>query len=656
MSFTKSFNKGRGVLAAASRLNASMENIAPAKEEKLNLSQEGIAGWLGGFLVSAGATLTTTIPFLNAGIAAGTSTAIVNLRKDINHIGKEIAKVRQQATEEAYKDGKIPEVVYKAEKAINVGDVGTVLLGALFGTIPVVNWFYNAGAVSKLQDLSKELEEKTKELEDLVAANSKPGVSQEDLDEKLEGAVDEGNEENAEGVQATDVTGSEEKQPEAAAPAAAETAPAEVQEPEVAPAPEQSEEVKETVNLDETLEEVAEVEEAGEVVAADVEKTDDLITDQETLVSLADELDEQADNGGAEPETIRAVEIAVEGIITRMQGGRRPSRVTPSLESFGGVRSKVVSTRLAAESIREWAAAAGKAIAEFFKKIIAGLSAMLGKITSMTSSLKKQISELKDTVKNSKPVQGTIKVSASLVARLKLGGKFTKDALFSGLARVKKFIATMLKIFSANKATAQGANLEAVAADVENAKFDTSALSGEIKRAGKVSEKTDDGIVTVSYLEELPGDTSVDLTGPDVVSIDGVNYRAASSLDINIENTASEEAEASVELSGLSNDELTRILDDLGYIVTSIEDIEQPVKETQGIVSKFNDWIKSAANSTKEATQTGWNAVKGFAQRVAAGASRAIATVVRFVTSYVHSVVSFIKGIFPSNKAEAKAA
>ena len=641
MSFTKSFNKGRGVLAAASRLNASMENIAPAKEEKLNLSQEGIAGWLGGFLVSASATLTTTIPFLNTGIAAGTSAAIVNLRKNINHIGKEIAEVRQQATEEAYKDGKIPEVVYKAEKAINVGDVGIVLLGALFGTIPVVNWFYNAGAVSKLQDLSKELEEKTKELEDLVAANSKPGVSQEDLDEKLEGAVDEGNEENAEGVQATDVTGSEEKQPEAATPAAAETVPAEV---------------KETVNLDETLEEVAEVEEAGEVVAADVEKTDDLITDQETLVSLADELDEQADNGGAEPETIRAVEIAVEGIITRMQGGRRPTRVTPSLESFGGVRSKVVSTRLAAESIREWAAAAGKAIAEFFKKIIAGLSAMLGKITSMTSSLKKQISELKDTVKNSKPVQGTIKVSASLVARLKLGGKFTKDALFSGLARVKKFIATMLKIFSANKATAQGANLEAVAADVENAKFDTSALSGEIKRAGKVSEKTDDGIVTVSYLEELPGDTSVDLTGPDVVSIDGVNYRAASSLDINIENTASEEAEASVELSGLSNDELTRILDDLGYIVTSIEDIEQPVKETQGIVSKFNDWIKSAANSTKEATQTGWNAVKGFAQRIAAGASRAIATVVRFVTSYVHNVVSFIKGIFPSKKAEAKAA
>ena len=656
MSFTKSFNKGRGVLAAASRLNASMENIAPTKEEKLNLSQEGISGWLGGFLVSAVPALGTSIPFLNTGIAAGTTTAIVNLRKDINHIGKEIAKVRQQATEEAYKDGKIPEVVYKAEKSVNGGDVAHVLLGALFGTIPIVNWFYNAGAVSKLEDLYKELKEKTKELEDLVAANSKPGVSQENLDEKLEGAVDEGNEENAEGVQATDVTGSEEKQPEAATPAAAETVPAEVQEPEVTPAPEQSEEVKETVNLDETLEEVAEVEEAGEVVAADVEKTDDLITDQETLVSLADELDEQADNGGAEPETIRAVEIAVEGIITRMQGGRRPSRVTPSLESFGGVRSKVVSTRLAAESIREWAAAAGKAIAEFFKKIIAGLSAMLGKITSMTSSLKKQISELKDTVKNSKPVQGTIKVSASLVARLKLGGKFTKDALFSGLARVKKFIATMLKIFSANKATAQGANLEAVAADVENAKFDTSALSGEIKRAGKVSEKTDDGIVTVSYLEELPGDTSVDLTGPDVVSIDGVNYRAASSLDINIENTASEEAEASVELSGLTNDELTRILDDLGYIVTSIEDIEQPVKETQGIVSKFNDWIKSAANSTKEATQAGWNAVKGFAQRVAAGASRAIATVVRFVTGYVHSVVSFIKGIFPSKKAEAKAA
>lgn len=648
MSFTKSFNKGRGVLAAASRLNASMENIAPAKEEKLNLSQEGFTGWLAGFLLGG-------MPIAGTAMGAASRGAASKLKSEIDNIAKEIARVKAEATAGAYQDGKIPEIVYKTEKSI---DFSAVVRGALFGTIPIVNSFYNGNAVSKLQDLDRELKKKIKELEALAEQHGTT-VSKEDLDEKLEGAVDEGNEENTEGVHATDVTGSEEKQPEAAAPGAAETVPAEVQEPEVAPAPEQSEEVKETVNLDETLEEVAEVEEAGEVVAADVEKTDDLITDQETLVSLADELDEQADNGGAEPETIRAVEIAVEGIITRMQGGRRPNRVTPSLESFGGVRSKVVSTRLAAESIREWVAEAGKAIAEFFKKIIAGLSAMLGKITSMTSSLKKQISELKDTVKNSKPVQGTIKVSASLAARLKLGGKFTKDALFSGLARVKKFIASMLKIFSANKATAQSANLEAVAADVENAKFDTSALSGEIKRAGKVSEKTDEGIVTVSYLEELPGDTTVDLTGPDVVSIDGVNYRAASSLDINIESTATESVTVGapvIELAGFSNDELTRILDDLGYIVTSIEDIEQPVKETQGIVSKFNDWIKSAANSTKEATQAGWNAVKGFAQRVAAGASRAIATVVRFVTGYVHSVVSLIKGIFPSKKAEAKAA
>ena len=77
MSFTKSFNKGRGVLAAASRLNASMENIAPTKEEKLNLSQEGIAGWLAGFLTSATATIGAAIPYLNTGIAAGTSAAIV---------------------------------------------------------------------------------------------------------------------------------------------------------------------------------------------------------------------------------------------------------------------------------------------------------------------------------------------------------------------------------------------------------------------------------------------------------------------------------------------------------------------------------------------------------------------------------------------------
>lgn len=636
MSFTKSFNKGRGVLAAASRLNASMENIAPAKEEKLNLSQEGIAGWLAGFLVSASATLTSTIPFLNTGIAAGTSTAIVNLRKDINHIGKEIAKVRQQATEEAYKDGKIPEVVYKAEKAINVGDVGTVLLGALFGTIPVVNWFYNAGAVSKLQDLSKELEEKTKELEDLVAANSKPGVSQEDLDEKLEGAVDEGNEENAEGVQATDVTGSEEKQPEAATPA-----------------PEQSEEVKETVNLDETLEEVAEVEEAGEVVAADVEKTDDLITDQETLVSLADELDEQADNGGAEPETIRAVEIAVEGIITRMQGGRRPSRVTPSLESFGGVRSKVVSTRLAAESIREWAAAAGKAIAEFFKKILEGIKALFAKLTGSTADMKKQIALLTNEVKASENKEGTLKISSSVAARLKLGGKVSKEALFAGIARMRKFVQAMLRVFKANKETAQGVNLDALAGAPEEVKIKTAAISNEIKRLGKVSEKTDDGAATVTYLEELPGDTTVDLTGPDIVEIDGKYYRAAASLDVTIESPATESEDDEVELRRLTKEETEKILSDLSNLVGEVEELETPVKETEGVISGFLNWIKSAGNSVKEGTRSGWEAAKGFAQRMAASAARSLSTVVRFVAGYVYAVLAFIKSAFASNKPKA---
>lgn len=638
MSFTKSFNKGQGVLAAASRLNASMENIAPTKEEKLNLSQEGIAGWLGGFLVTAGTTLTTTIPFLNTGIAAGASAAIINLRKDINHIGNEIAKVRQQATEEAYKDGKIPEVVYKAEKSVNGKDVGTVLLGALFGTIPVVNWFYNAGATSKLQDLSKELKEKTKELEDLVAANSKPGVSQEDLDEKLEGAVDEGNEENAEGVQATDVTGSEEKQPEAAAPAAAETAPAEVQE---------------TVNLDETLEEVAEVEEAGEVVAADVEKTDDLITDQETLVSLADELDEQADNGGAEPETIRAVEIAVEGIITRMQGGRRPTRVTPSLESFGGVRSKVVSTRLAAESIREWAAAAGRAIAEFFKKILEGIKALFAKLTGSTADMKKQIALLTNEVKASENKEGTLKISSSVAARLKLGGKVSKEALFAGIARMRKFVQAMLRVFKANKETAEGVNLDALAGSPEEVKIKTATISNEIKRLGKVSEKTEEGAATVTYLEELPGDTTVDLTGPDIVEIDGKYYRAAASLDVTIESPATESEDDEVELRRLTKEETEKILSDLSNLVGDVEELETPVKETEGVISGFFNWIKSAGNSAKEGTRSGWEVAKGFAQRMAASAARSLSTVVRFVAGYVYAVLAFIKSAFASNKPKA---
>jgi hypothetical protein len=361
---------------------------------------------------------------------------------------------------------------------------------------------------------------------------------------------------------------------------------------------------------------------------------------------LADELDEQADNGGAEPETIRAVEIAVEGIITRMQGGRRPTRVTPSLESFGGVRSKVVSTRLAAESIREWVAEAGKAIAEFFKKILEGIKALFAKLTGSTADMKKQIALLTNEVKASENKEGTLKISSSVAARLKLGGKVSKEALFAGIARMRKFVQAMLRVFKANKETAQGVNMDALAASPEEVKIKTAAISNEIKRLGKVSEKTEDGAATVTYLEELPGDTTVDLTGPDIVEIDGKYYRAAASLDVTIESPATESEDDEVELRRLTKEETEKILSDLSNLVSEVEELETPVKETEGIISGFLNWIKSAGNSAKEGTRSGWEAAKGFAQRMAASAARSLSTVVRFVAAFVYAVLTFLKAAF----------
>lgn len=513
----------------------------------------------------------------------------------------------------------------------------------------------------------------------------KPVVTQQAIDT----AVDTGNTVDESATVATDITG-ETTQPaesgqatDVAVTAADETAEAQVVETpavetpatepaaaapveapaEEAPAADQAQDapVEAAVQADdtseqieETIETVEEVHEEAQELGETVEKTDDLITDQETLVSLADELDTQADNGGAEPETIRAVEIAVEGIITRMQGGRRPSRVTPSLESFGGVRSKVVSTRLAAESIREWAAEAGKAIAAFFAKIIEGIKALFSKLTGSTGEMKKQILLLKNQVEEAEVSNAPVVITPPVASRLKLAGKVSKEALFAGIARIRKFLQAILKMFKANKTVAEGVNLDLLASNPDEVKIKTGDLAGEIKRLGKVSEKSGDGSATVTYMEELPGDTTVDLTGPDVIEVEGKYYRAAASIDVSIESPATENEDGSVELRALSKEETKKILSDLENLVGDLEDLETPVKETEGMVSKFMDWIKGAGTSAKEGSRAGWEAAKGFAQRMAAGAARALSTVARYVASYIQAVLSFIKSSF-GGKKEVKA-
>jgi hypothetical protein len=686
MSFTKSFSKGRGVLAAAQRLNVAAEKHTDATQKgQLNVAQEGLLGGASGvvlnFLGMVGVSAVTgTVGWVGGGLLGGAARGVsAKLKSDIENISREITRVKAEAAAGAYKDGTIPKVVYEETKKT---DYMATLRGLIFGTIPLVNYFYNADAVSELENLYKQLQGKIKELEDL-ARDHGTTVSKENLEEGTEGtegaldaAIDAGNTTDESAVAATDITGETTEQ-SAETPAVVESeqtteVPADTTTPEVSETPaaepaaepavetpavaeEPAAEVTDAPVLDEdsfeeTLDTVEEVGGEAEEIGETVEKTDGLITDQETLLSLADNLDQQADDGGASPETIQAIEIAVEGIVTRMNGGKRPGRITPSMESFGGTRSKLVSTRLAAESIREWAAEAGKAIAEFFAKILAGIKALLGKLSGSTGDMKKQIAQLTTSIETATVSEANIKVSASIASRLKLGGKVSKETLFAGIARMRKFIQSMLKVFKANKATAAGVNLDALAANPEEVKINTSAVSNEIKRLGKTTEKGEDGTATVTYMEELPGDTTVDLTGPDIVEVDGKFYRAASSVDVNIESPATENEDGTVELRPMSKEETKKILADLDNLVGDLEDLESPVKETEGLVGNFLNWIKGAANSTKEGSREGYEAAKGFAQRMAAGAARGLSIVVRFVASYVYAALAFIKAAFGGAK------
>lgn len=89
----------------------------------------------------------------------------------------------------------------------------------------------------------------------------------------------------------------------------------------------------------------------------------DMVADSsDELSKLADVMEKTTENGGMDEQTAEVIEVAVEGIYSRM-GVKRFAKM-PALESFGEKTSRLQATRIAVEGVKEFVANAWKKIIE----------------------------------------------------------------------------------------------------------------------------------------------------------------------------------------------------------------------------------------------------------------------------------------------------
>ena len=382
------------------------------------------------------------------------------------------------------------------------------------------------------------------------------------------------------------------------------------------------------------------------------------------LDAIADALEDTMDEGGAPASTIAVANIAVEHAIARMNGGFKPKRLLPALESFGGIRNKSTSTQLAIESLRGAASTAGEKIMQFVHKCIAFLKNLLTKFMDGFGAMKKKLQALMQAAKQSKLAQGSVKIASSVGARLKLGGKFSKQVFMKGLKSLQGFIAKIAAMMGVSAKTVKGVDLlTGPATDgAEGNMFpplDLGPLGAALKAFGGKTTEAEEGTVSVMYMEALPGDASAYVTGPDITVVGDTAYRAASSIDVNISNVSTEDEFAEVDET-ITEAEFSQMCKAMEQAISAAENMRN---STAQVIDAEASVVKvvGVASKKDQAVATGrkWLAgIQNFASRVATSLTRTVSKTISYVrgvlTAGLQYLASFVSGGKPADAGEQK--
>jgi hypothetical protein len=382
-----------------------------------------------------------------------------------------------------------------------------------------------------------------------------------------------------------------------------------------------------------------------EAEASDLDTAADAVSG---LDAVADKLETQVENGGASPETMEIVEIAVEHFVTTLRGKRTGERYTPSLESFGGPKRRIDSTQITIEGIREWAAAGAKAIVDMGKRILEFLKGLWTNVTTSTKGFREKLEKLKASIAKSSVGQGTVKVSKAVWAKLSLGGKFTKEIFFAGLDRAGAFLERVLNYLGISRkvvgdAAIKGPNeqllLEGNSVSLDQIHnlmpIDPGPMSQALNQFKGEREDLGDGVVTVTELDPLPGDVQAAVTGPGIEVVDGVAYKAVTSVDVKLTGVATEDDAEDVEIKGFTQNEATQAAAKIEKLIKLQETAAGDMKQAIDVETKVINSSKTKFQKFKEGAESVGNAVKSFFGRAMSCLASPFGPLIRFIRGLI---------------------
>ena len=412
----------------------------------------------------------------------------------------------------------------------------------------------------------------------------------------------------------------------------------------------------------------------SEVIIDDMEEeSKDLNTAADAvdgLDAIADKLEGQVADGGATPETMEIVEVAVEHFVYALTKKRNLHRVIPSLESFGGPKRRIDSTTIAVEGIREYAAAGAKAIGDAAKRILEYLRGVWTSITNSTTGYKEKLAKLKERLSqmaSDKFKDGDIRVPRKYWGALCRGGKFTKEIFLRGLEYTISMYERLLNFLSITRKTvAVGVNQlqlegpsEGAGAGQENVPLiplDPSSIAKALSAFRGETEQMGEGVVTTTVLEPLPGDVQVSVTGPGIEVVDGVAYKAVAQTTVNLTGVSQESDAEDVTIKSFTPNEAKEAVAKLEKLIEIADQTASDMKETIDVETKIINTSKSKFQSLKEGMEAKANTAKAFIGRVLGVIARPFGPLVRFIRHLISVALGVLFILFGAVTVAAGAA
>lgn len=358
---------------------------------------------------------------------------------------------------------------------------------------------------------------------------------------------------------------------------------------EAAAVVETTEEVVEMPVDEETVEAaMAETAEVAAQVEGGGDSIEQAVGDAETLADVADTMEATEETGGMDEKAAAIAEVAIEALYERLHVSR--GKAMPGLESFGSQSSRMKSTTIAVEAIRDdlkkvWAAIVAMAskVWEFVKGFFKSVFDTNTKLKEKAEKLLKAVASVDGAAE-----AGTLE-EVKFAAQLSVGGKVTVEGVEAAVKDIQNAATVLAELFTDTAGVEEfiaGIDKPIKDKEVFDAFTDKSELAPgfKIDDAGKYGKAPEGCGVGIS--DELIGNRAAKLVFPATNEAGAKTWEALGNQSISFEVFDAKQKPVT-SAPTLSAAEMTKVLNSVLETVASIEKLKPAFEKAQETTGKL---------------------------------------------------------------------